>query len=163
MELTKIKKVFSGKILQITAVVLAGLVIILVIFQLGACFGRWRAERNQAWGENYQRNFAGPRGGFMREMDKKLRGRDMVAGHGIFGTVLKIDGNNLIIKDGRGTEQVVVTTEKTAIRRGVEDIKITDLKVDEQVTVIGSPNKDGQIDGKFIRVFDGKIMLPPQK
>ena len=40
-------------------------------------------------------------------------------------------------------------------------IKVSDLKVDEAITVIGSPTDDGKIEAKFIRVLPepGTIML----
>jgi hypothetical protein len=44
-------------------------------------------------------------------------------------------------------------TDKTAIKKQNSDIKIIDIKVDDEVVIIGEPNDEGQIDAKLIRVM----------
>lgn len=130
--------------------VIAGLIILLLVFQLGVFVGLRKARFSYQWGDNYHRVFGGPRGGFMRD----FQGRDFISGHGTAGTIAKIDGNTIVIKGRDGVEKSIVTTDKTTIKNGGADIKVSDLKVDESVVVIGSPNADGSINAEIVRVFD---------
>ena len=58
---------------------------------------------------------------------------------------------------GRGdVEKLIITTKDTAIQKGRETIKKEELKVGDQIVIIGSPNEEGQIEAKLIRVFDGR-------
>jgi hypothetical protein len=46
-------------------------------------------------------------------------------------------------------------------------IKKDDLKVGDQVVIIGSPNEQGQIEAKLIRIFNGEekeilLLTPPR-
>lgn len=125
------------------------IIAMLLVFKVGKLVGERRARFSYAWAENYQRNFAGPRGGFMRDM----MGRDYINSHGIFGTILQIDGNTLVLKGQDDKELTVVTDTNTVIKRGVANILVGDLKVDGRVTIIGQPDNQGQIVAKLIRVF----------
>ena len=75
-------------------------------------------------------------------------------GGGIMGSIIKIDGQNLVIKGEDGAEKSVLIDDKTILRQAQDDIKASDLKVDDKVTVIGQPDSQGQIDAKLIRVFE---------
>jgi hypothetical protein len=135
----------------------AGLIILLLIFQLGMFVGFRKANHSFQWGDNYHQVFGGPPGGFLRNFG----GQDFVSGHGTTGTIAKIDSNDLIIKSDEGTEITVVVNGDTLIKNGSATIKISDLKVDEQVVIIGSPNPDGSINAEIIRVFNRPVPPPP--
>ena len=128
---------------------IAGLIFLLLIFKAGELVGERKANFSYRWAENYHRNFGGPVGGFLRE----LSGRDYIGGHGTFGPILKIDGGLLVIKGRDNIEKTVVVLAATTIRRSGQIIAPADLKVDDRIVVIGSPNERGQIEAKFIRVF----------
>lgn len=125
------------------------LIAMLLVFKAGKFVGERRVRFSYDWAENYQRNFAGPRGGFMRDM----MGRDYINAHGIFGTILQIDNNTLVIKGQGDKELTVVTDGSTVMKRGVANILAGDLKIDDRVTIIGRPDNQGQIVAKLIRVF----------
>ena len=58
------KKIFTTKF---TYVLVAGLIILMMLLfalRLGMMIGEHKASFSQHWNDNYQRNFAGPRGGF---------------------------------------------------------------------------------------------------
>ncbi|MFA5358200.1 MAG: hypothetical protein WC310_00025 [Patescibacteria group bacterium] len=161
-----IGKIFQSKSLKITLWVIGGLVIALLIFQAGMFVGFRKAEFSRQWGENYHRNFAGPRGGFMED----VIGRDFIDSHGVIGQIAKIDGSNLIIKGNDNVEKIILVTDKTDIRFLRDAIKVSDLKIDDNIVVIGSPNDAGQIEARLIRVMpllpqgnSGKPLPPPQE
>lgn len=147
-------KLFKGIILGITILVVL-LIFGLSIFKLGMLVGFKKARFSYKWGENYHRNFAGPRGGFFSDSF----GKDFIEAYGTFGQIIKIDGSILVVKGRDNVEKIVLVKDSTAIRRLRETIKPSDLKVDDYIMVIGEPNDRGQIEAKFIRV----IPSPPQK
>lgn len=149
-------KILQSKAFKIFLGIIFGLMIFAFIFGLGMFVGFKKANFSYKWGENYQRNFAGPRGGFFENFSRDFMGGDFIDSHGIIGQIIKIDGSDIIIKDRDGVEKVVTTSGTTSIRRLNEDIKITDLKVDDYIIIIGNPNDFGKIDAKLIR-----IMPPP--
>ncbi len=132
-----------------------GLIVLLLVFQLGVFVGFRKANFTFRWGDNYHKTFGGPRGGFLRDFS----GRDFTNSHGTAGSVAKIDNQDLIIKGKDGVEKIVSVTDSTSIQKGRSTIKLSDIKVDDKVVVIGSPKEDGSIEAKIIRVFD---VRPPQ-
>ena len=74
------------------------------------------------------------------------------AGHGVFGEIIEINNSDLVIKDRGDIEKVIIITENTIIKKGRETVK-DDLRVGDKVVIIGSPNEQGQIEAKLIRVF----------
>ncbi len=123
---------------------------LLFIFKAGEALDQHHARSSYRWCENFHRIFGGPRGGFFKDFN----GRDFLNSHGVFGAILKIDGSTLIVKGNNNTEQIVLVADTTTIRRGHDAITLSDLKPDARVIIIGSPNTQGQIEAKFIRVFD---------
>lgn len=142
---------FRSKIFKIILLTIGLLIIILLIFQAGMLVGFKKAGFSYRWGENYHRNFAGPRGGFLRGFADK----DFIEAHGVFGSIIKIDGSTLVIKGERDIEKIILLKDDTVIKYFQDTIKPGDLKVDDHIVVIGSPNEAGQIEAKLIRV------LPP--
>jgi hypothetical protein len=139
------------KIIKIAVVFLAAV----LIFGAGVFVGQMKAKFSYGWAENYHRNFGGPRGGFIGDWRNRPLPppEDFVGGHGIFGPIIKIDGSTLTINGKNGVETVVLVSDQTGIRSPQGVLKIGDLKVDDQITVIGLPNSQGQIEAKLIRVF----------
>lgn len=144
-----INSFFQSKYFKAILIGIACLIVLLLVFKGGMYIGFRKANFSYRWGENYHRVFGGPPGGFLRDFE----GRDFISGHGTVGTIAKIEGNNIIIKGQDGVEKMVITTKDTTIRKGMTDIKLSNLKIDDQVVVIGSPNDAGQIEVKLIRVF----------
>lgn len=126
-----------------------------LIFGAGVFVGQMKARFSYRWAENYHQNFGGPRSGFLGDWRSRPfpPREDFMGGHGIFGPIIKIDGSTLVINGKNGVETTVLVSDKTEIRSPQGALKIGDLKVDDQITVIGSPNSQGQIEAKLIRVF----------
>lgn len=146
---------FQSKTFKIIIWIIAGLIIILFVFKLGLTVGLNKARFSYKWGENYHRNFAGPRQGFFRDFGRDFVAKDFIEAHGVFGQIIKIDGSTLIIRGRDDVEKIVVVTDNTIINRFREKIKLTDLKLNDRIVVIGEPNDAGQIEARLIRV------LPP--
>ena len=152
-------KFFQSKSFKITSWVIIGLIVILLIFRAGTLVGFRKANFSYKWGENYHRNFAGPRGGFFKEFNDK----DFIEANGIFGQIIKIDGPTLVIKGRNNVEEIVIVKDNTAIKHFTETIKLTDLKVNDYIVVIGEPNNAGQIEAKLIRILPpSPPPLPPK-
>lgn len=142
-------KTFKGIVLGIAAVI-----ILLLVFKIGMIVGIKKADFSHQWSDNYHRNFAGPRSGFL----KGFGDRDFIESSGTFGQIIKIDGKTLAVKGRDDVEKIILVSDATVIKRFQDTIKLTDLKVDDYIVVIGEPNNAGQIEAKLIR-----NMPPPPK
>jgi len=138
---------------KIIAISIGALILFLLVFKAGVFVGYKKASFSYKWGENYHRNFAGPREGFFGDLKRGFGDKDFIDAHGIFGTIIKIDGNIILIKGKDNVETAVLVSDTTVIRRGRETIKPADLKTDNHIVIIGSPTEQGQIDAKLIRLF----------
>lgn len=146
-------ELFNSKSFIIIIVSIASLILLLLSFKLGIFVGSEKAKFSCRWNNNYNENFDGPRG-FGRP-PFYMDGKDlpMMDSRGLFGAIIKVDNNSLTIKDKDDVEKIVVITDKTTIKEFKKDIKITDLKVDEKVVIVGEPNSSGQIEAKLIRIL----------
>jgi hypothetical protein len=145
-------------ILKWIIVGLLAIVAIVLVFGLGVFVGEKKAKFSYHWAENYHRMFAGPKAGFLGNlrMPPFPPFDEFIEGHGTFGEIIKIEGNNLVVKGRGNVEKAIVITEKTVIKSGREDIKFSDLKIGDMIVIIGSPNDKGQIEARLIRVFPPK-------
>lgn len=148
-----IQKFFQSKLFKWIIIGILITIIVLLFFSLGMFVGFKKANFSFMWGENYHRNFAGPRGGFLED----FMGRDFIDSHGVFGQIIKIDESTIAIKDKDGVEKIILVNNDTTIKSPGGDIKIGDLRVNDIVVVIGDPNASGQIEAKLIR------LMPPPK
>ncbi|KKU72725.1 MAG: hypothetical protein UX98_C0018G0004 [Parcubacteria group bacterium GW2011_GWA2_47_26] len=153
-----LKKIFpakdgQSKTLRIIILIVAGLIVFLLVFRFGVALGYRKAMFSYRWGENYHRNFGGPRGGFLKEFFSDRM--DAIESHGTFGQIIKIDSNTIIVKGRNNVEKIIIVENDTTITRFRKTVELSDLKIDDYVVIIGNPNDTGQIKAKFIRV------LPP--
>ncbi len=155
----------SGKF-KIAAGVVGVLLVIFISFAGGVAVGLHKAKFSYQWGQNYERNFMGfgPGGGPMMgnndnhggmlNLPRDIEGRGFRNAHGLAGTIVSISGNNLIVKDRDNKENTIVVSDKTIIKDRATDLKIADLKANEQIVVMGTPNNDqGVVNADLIRVF----------
>jgi len=131
------------------------------VFGTGVFVGGMKAKFSYRWAENYHRNFGGPGNGFMFDGKMPPPNNEFIEGHGTFGQIIKIGDSDFVIKGQDNVEKVVIFSKDASITIGRRTITKTDLKIGEQVVVIGSPNDQGQIEARLIRVFDGNIMMGP--
>lgn len=153
-------EIIKSKGFKIAALVMAFILVALISFAGGAKIGFRKALFSCRWGENYERNFMGPRPpfggpGFMPEMMRGFEGRDFRNPHGLSGTIISISDNKLIIKDNDGKENTVGVTDKTIINKTrFDNLKLSDLKTDDKVVVMGRPDDSGVVNAILIRVFE---------
>ncbi len=143
------KEIFKSKKFKIAILGIAGLIVALLIFQAGIFVGYRKAAFSYNWEQNYPRIFGAPPGGFFNDS----RDRGYINGHGTVGQIIKIDNNTIIVKGNDNAEKTIIVSDSTTIQSGRQTIKISDLKVDDIIVTIGSPDNSGQIQAKFIRVM----------
>lgn len=151
-------------VLKLIIIGLAIFVIVVLIFGVGMFVGGMKARFSYQWAESYHKNFAGPRGGFLGDW-RQLPSPpgDFIESHGTFGEIIKINDSDFVIKGQSDLEKIIVIKEDTILEKGRMAIKKDDLKVGDQVVVIGSPNEQGQIEAKLIRLFNGEEIKDLQK
>ncbi len=142
----------KSDILKWAVIALSGFVVILLSVGLGIWIGGERARFSYRWADNYHKNFGGPKEGFFMEM-RRFPQDNFMSGHGEFGTIIKINGSEIMIKGRDNMEKFVLAKNDTVVKSAKADIKLRDLKVNDFIVVIGSPNDVGQIEAKIIRVL----------
>ncbi len=131
---------------------LLAVVVILLVFGLGVLIGERKAKFSYRWAEQYHKMFAGPRQGFFEDWRSFPRG-EFIEAHGTFGEIIEMKENEFVIKGRGDVEKVILITDKTVIQKGREKVKKDDLKIGNFVVVIGSPNEEGKIEAKMIRII----------
>jgi len=79
----------------------------------------------------------------------------MANANGAQGTISAINGDNLTVDGNNGVSSTISITSSTIIRQetsGGSDLKISDLRTGQTVTVLGDPDSQGQIVAKYIGV-----------
>lgn len=150
-------RLFKGLVFGVT-----GFIILAFVFGLGVFVGLKRADFSFRWADEYHRNFGGPQGGLFGDFlgtEKELPNTN-----GSFGQIIKIDNaaDTLTIKDVNNVEKTILLGDKTTIIYQRKNVKLSDLKTDENVIVIGEPNTSGQIGAELIRVMPPKPQAPSQ-
>ena len=156
MEIEKdIKKVFESKIAFKVLCGIGFFIVALLIFYAGIRVGFHKASFGRAWGDNYERNFG------MRP-DRLPFGQDNFPnGSGAVGKIIKIQLPNIIVQDKSNLEKTILIGADTLIQKAAGNLTSTDLKVDDFIVTIGTPNDQGVIEAKFIRVMPlGMIPSP---
>jgi hypothetical protein len=78
---------------------------------------------------------------------------ELSGGHGAVGKIIKIDLPNLVVLGPDNIEKIIITSTTTDIREFRAEKSIGDLNVDKFITVLGTPDEQGQIIAKFIRIL----------
>jgi len=157
------RKIFQSKIFRGVSGGILALIVLLLVFKFGMMAGERQAGFSYSWGDNYNRNFAGPQNGF----DRAFGDGDFLNANGTFGQIIKIspvssstgDGlvpagaMEIVVRGGNDMEKIILADEATAIKSFRNNIKISDLKNDDYIVVIGDANDSGQIAAKLIRLM----------
>ena len=75
------------------------------------------------------------------------------------GKIIKIELPTLIVQDKDSTEKVILAANDTQVQRMRENITANDLKINDFLVVIGSPNEQGQIEAKLIRLVPSPELM----
>jgi hypothetical protein len=122
-------------------------IIALLIFSIGVIVGFHKASFERDWGENYERNFSPKPNGPI------FNPNNFPNADGAIGKIIKITLPTIIVEDKNHTEKIILLKDDTQIQEMRTPIAGNDLKMDDFVVVIGTPNTQGQIEAKFIRVM----------
>lgn len=75
--------------------------------------------------------------------------------HGAFGKVLRIDDQQIIVKDQNGYEKnIFVPRSSATIRKGMDTIRFEDIHADDTVSVFGRPDTHGRVEADLIRIIN---------
>jgi hypothetical protein len=130
---------------------LCGIFILLIIFGLGIVVGYKRAIFASSFGENYYRNFYGDP--LARPVMGVVSIGPMIS-HGVFGEVIDVGSGTIAVKSATGDEASIVIASNTPIREMGNAVSVEEIVVGDNVAIIGEPNSNGQVDAKFIRIFE---------
>ena len=155
-----LKKIMESKLLIKITYFLGFFIIICLIFQAGFFIGFKKASFGHDWGNNYNDNFGPSRRGYFMMEGGLGNKSDIPNAHGAIGRIIKTELPTIVVMDDKDKiEKVILINDSTQIRRMREEVKKEDLKIDDFVVVIGSPNSQGQIESRLIRVMPTDIKL----
>ncbi len=147
----QIKDIHKSKTVRGIVIGIAGIIVLLVVFHLGQISGYHRARYAEHLGENFNRNFSDPRGGWFPH---GLSDRGLPpGGHGAVGEIVSLSLPQFIVAGPDNLEKTIIVSTSTKIREFQEEIKPDDLQKGSRVVVLGEPNDSGQIQAQFIRVI----------
>jgi hypothetical protein len=145
-----IQQLYKSK--AIHGVIFGTLIVIgaVLVFKAGVEVGRRKAMFIAGAGENYFRVFNDPHargffGDFMHDNEP--------GGHGAAGTIVRIALPTIVIADRNNTEKSVMLEADTQIREFMNVVAPEQLAMGDVVVVLGSPDDQGVIDAKLIRVL----------
>jgi len=141
--------------LKIAAFVVGMLLFGAICFYAGLSAGFMRAKYTLDWGENFERNFGGPRHGFQK-MPPPFFGDELRNGFGVNWNGTASDGEKLVVTDRDGKENTVVVGENTQVHYPKKDDSKNSIQIGDRVVVVGRPGAEGVINADFIRVFPPK-------
>ena len=144
-----LKNISESKVVRDIIIIIGIIIVALSILFIGINIGEHRARFAGEFGDNYQRNFLGPRGSMMGG----YFGQMLPGGHGATGNILSINLPQIIINGPDNLEKTILVGTSTMIRQFQQNIQSTDLKTGDFVTVLGNPNNSGQIEAALIRVM----------
>lgn len=138
----RFESLFASKWLRYGLVAISGLIVLILVFGAGFAAGRWSAS---------------PFGQFVRTS------RDVTSrsGHGAIGMVQTIDGQKITIQSRDGKLETILVSDDTKFDKNFQKISFSDLKVNDQIVVIGSPNEDGEINARLIGLVDPSTFRLP--
>jgi hypothetical protein len=142
-------------VLTLTIVAIGSAAVIIFSFGVGVYVGQERAKFSFGWAESYHRNFGGP----MMGTSGNFPAKEYINAHGIYGTILSVNGTIIIIKGQDAVEKTVLISEKTTVRNSDTLLKAADLKAGDLIVVIGSPDDQGRVKADFIRIIPSTIPI----
>lgn len=137
----------NGMVLRGIAIGLGIAFAAVTILAIGIAIGQHKARFSLRWGQNYDRQFGGPR----RAIPGGPKG--FFGGHGTAGVVIKKDAKSLVVESRDNAEKVILISDDTKIIERRQEIKLKDIKEDDNIVVIGSPDNKGRIKARLIRIF----------
>ena len=156
MKISTLKEFFQSKKFAKALCGVGTALIILFVFQAGVFVGYKKASFSNRWGDNYHRAFGEQkRKGIFYKGDFQ---KDFSVAHGAVGKTINISLPAITIESSDGTEKVALISDKTVVRRFRETISPASLNEDDFVVIIGSPDDQGRIEARLIRLIPQKTI-----
>ena len=151
MKISNLKEFFQSKKFTKTLCGVGIAIIVLFVFQAGVFVGYKKASFSHRGGDNYFRAFGERKhkGAFYKGALQK----DFSGAHGAIGKIINLDFPSFVIESSDNTEKIALISDKTVVRRFRETINPSDLNIDDFVVVIGSPDDQGRIEARLIRLM----------
>lgn len=168
----KLKKIVDSKNFNSIIYGFVVVVVVLLIFQAGVFVGFHKASFSYKWGDSYQKFFEmrggrknsgyenifgsdggskkGDKGGFLGRMGMM---DNFIGSHGVTGKIIDIKLPSIVMTGEDNTEKAVLLNKDTIIRQQRGDIKPEELKLGDNLVVVGVPNDNAEIVAKMIRVI----------
>jgi len=148
------ENIFESKLFKATVLIIGCLIVLTFVFCIGVFVGTEKAEFSFGWAKAYHQNFGGPQEGFFGGMVDK----NFTDANGVFGQIIKIEGNVLTIQGRDNIEKNILVGNGTTIVCQRQNIKVSDLRLNDEVVIIGDPIDNGQIQAGLIRIMP----IPPK-
>jgi uncharacterized protein DUF5666 len=131
----RFKSFVASKWLRYTLIALSGLAVVVLVFGAGYVAGRLSVLPVV----------------FARGQPRDLGSR---TGHGAIGVIESIDGQRITIQSRDGKLETILVNDDTRFDKNLQKISFTDLKLKDQIVVLGSPNDDGEINARLIGLIE---------
>ncbi len=141
------KDFLHSRVFKIVVFGIVGLIVLLFVFQAGMLVGFRRAGFSRGLGDNYYRVFG--RG----EPMPMMRPNGFTEAYGATGKIISVNLPTIVVENRDNVEKTILIKDDTIIREFRNDLKPADLKVNDFITVVGSPNSQSQIEAKLVRVM----------
>ncbi len=83
--------------------------------------------------------------------------------HGATGAIETIQDKIITLKVRDGTSRQIVTDNATRFERNLRKISISDLKAGDRIIVVGTPDVQGKLKARVIRIIDPRVPIPTLK
>ncbi len=133
---------------------LGALVFVLGAFAIGVRVGYQEARFSYAWGARYERDFGGPPQGFFGFPGGQ--GRVLISAHGALGTVTNTASSSFSVLGEDNVEKDFLVSSTTLFGAPRSPAQFSDLHIGDQVIVIGTPDSQGRIEARFVRIVQGQ-------
>ena len=152
-----LKDIHKSKTVRGVVIGLGVIILVLGIFKLGQMSGFHKAKFSERFGDNFHRNFVDNRGeGFLKDLSDR---RGPPSGYGAVGKIVSIALPLVVVAGPDNLEKTILIKEDTLVRQFRDKIIATDLKVGDNIVILGVPNDAGQVEAKLIRIIPSPEFL----
>ncbi|MEI8339170.1 MAG: hypothetical protein WCF94_00725 [bacterium] len=145
------KKIFATKWVVWSLSVIALVLFMAVIFFSGMAVGAKHADFKNGYADRYEKMFLGRGANMMPGFG--FDPREDIRSFGAVGKVVSIASSTIVVGDLNNVEKLISIDGQTIIKFGNDSLKLSDVKIGQNVAVFGAPSTDGSVTAKLIRVM----------